>query len=134
MFEVPMRCVWCGGNRIAAIVAAVAICGVAMEAVSAEPGAPSGIECRIDVSKTDGLLKLQAIGRSRTPATGRYQFAVSKNNAAGSTANAQSGGFALTPDEDRVLTTVMLESAAEGHFSAQLLLKSSAGNVSCKSP
>ena len=92
------------------------------------------VECRIEATSTAGFLRLQAMGHSGVPVSGRYQFSISKHNAAGSTANQQSGNFTLTPREDQVIATVLLEAVAEGHYSAQLSLNWDGGSVSCHAP
>ncbi|HZK92317.1 MAG TPA: curli-like amyloid fiber formation chaperone CsgH [Stellaceae bacterium] len=127
---------WRGKVASAAALAAAAIGGAnsAAAAPPAEPGAPAGVECRIEATTAGGFLRLQAIGRSAAPASGHYQLSISKRNAGGSTDNRQSGDFTLTPGEDRVLATVMLEAAAEGHYSAQLSLNWNGGSASCHSP
>jgi len=105
------------------------------DAIAAEPSAPAGlVECRIAATVAGGFLKLQAMARSTGVASGRYVFAVSKHSAGGSTDNRQSGNFTLAPGEERALTTVMLEAAADGHYSARLSLTWDGGSATCQAP
>jgi hypothetical protein len=92
------------------------------------------VECRIETRTADGFLRIQAIGRAEALTSGRYQFAINKSDAAGSTTNQQSGDFSLAPGQDVALATVMLEATADGHYSARLMLNWRDGGVSCHSP
>jgi hypothetical protein len=123
---------WRGDIVSAAAIVAATVNGAQVAAAPPELSPP--VECRIDATSSSGLLRLQAIGHSGAKVSGRYQFSISKHNAAGSTANQQSGDFTLAPREDRVIATIMLEAAADGHYSAQLSLHWDGGSVSCHAP
>jgi len=127
---------WRGGLAPATAFASVVVCAanLAGSAPAELPAPVTAVECHIEATNADGFLELRAIGHSAGPAAGRYEFSISKRNAGGSTENRQSGDFALAPGQDRVLATVMLEAAAEGHYTAQLLLNWNGGSTSCHAP
>jgi predicted aspartyl protease len=118
----------------AAFLSVTGIFGIAA-ASPVEPGASSlGLRCRIEVDHAGGMLRLQALGRSEAAVFGRYRFSIEKQSAAGASANQQSGDFALAPGEEKILATVMLDSGAEGHFSARLTINSATGSAVCQAP
>lgn len=92
------------------------------------------LECQIRAEPENGYLRLQAIARSNEQVSGRYRLLVSKNSASGSSQNVQSGSFDLISGRERVLSTVVLDGSAIGHYHAQLSLDSDQGRVSCSSP
>ncbi|HEU4660659.1 MAG TPA: curli-like amyloid fiber formation chaperone CsgH [Pseudolabrys sp.] len=96
--------------------------------------AAMSLECQIRAEPANGYLRLQAIARSNEQVSGRYRLLVSKNSASGSSQNVQSGSFNLTSGRERVLSTVVLDGSAIGHYHAQLSLDSDQGRVSCSSP
>jgi hypothetical protein len=92
------------------------------------------LECRIRATPDTNFLRLEALARSGAAASGRYRLSVTKESASGTSRNVQSGTFALAPHQERVLTTVILDRSAEGHYSAKLSLEADLGRASCSSP
>jgi hypothetical protein len=95
---------------------------------------PAGIECVIRALPDKDFIRLDAIVRSQTPVAGRYNFVIAKHSAGGSSNNAQSGAFALQTGPEKVLTTLVLDRSAIGHYRAELSLQSDRGNFTCTSP
>ena len=99
------------------------------------PIAPAiAIECVIRAQPAKDFLRLEAIARSDVPAAGKYSFSVVKQSAAGSSNNAQSGGFVLKPGQEQVLTTLILDRSAIGNYRAELSLQSDQERFTCTSP
>jgi hypothetical protein len=92
------------------------------------------VECHISATPRGGLLRLDATARAKEPITGQYTLSVRKESSSGTSENLQSGGFSLPRDQERVLTTVVLEGSAQGHFAAKLSLEWDQGKVSCSLP
>jgi len=92
------------------------------------------IDCQIRAADRNGVLQLDAIASSRAPSRGQYRLEVIKNSSSGSSQNIQSGEFALEPDLSAVLTTVVLDGSAVGHYRATLRITSQSGSVTCVSP
>ncbi|PTM41478.1 hypothetical protein C8D03_3022 [Bosea sp. 124] len=110
-------------------------------ASSPSPGVPmkplptdAELQCQIRAENTGSALRLQAVARSQSPASGQYRLSILKQNASGTSQNMQSGSFSIGPGQERVLTTVLLEQAAIGHYEASLSLESDHGSISCTSP
>jgi hypothetical protein len=80
------------------------------------------------------FLRLEAIVRSQAPVAGQYRFVIEKQSASGSSNNAQSGTFALQAGPEQILTTLMLDRSAIGHYHAELSLQSDRGTFTCTSP
>jgi hypothetical protein len=96
---------------------------------------PSGdVTCRIDVSDQAGLLRLDATAQSRRTLAGAYVFIVSKHSASGVSENTQSGQASLEAGRRSILTSIVLDGSAKGHYSAKLSLTWDQGSVSCLSP
>jgi len=98
------------------------------------PAQPAGIECVIRAQPNNDFLQLDAIIRSDTPIAGRYSFVIAKQSSTGSSNNAQSGTFALKHGSEKVLSTLILERSAIGHYHAELSLQSDRGRFTCTSP
>lgn len=99
------------------------------------PAADTALQCRIRAEDTGSALQLQAIVRSKiTGLAGEYSLSVLKESASGMSQNLQAGNFTLGEAQERVLTTIMLERAAVGHYRASLVVKSNRGSVSCNAP
>jgi hypothetical protein len=92
------------------------------------------VQCQIRITPGTELLRLEALARARKPITGEYTLSVSKHSSAGTSQNLQSGAFSLPSDKQQVLTTLFLEKAAQGHFTATLWLEWNQGKVSCSLP
>jgi hypothetical protein len=92
------------------------------------------IECAIRTELTGGFFRLQAIARADAPAAGQYSFLVAKRSASGSSNNAQNGTFILRAGQDEILTTLVLDRSAVGHYNAELTLQTDSGDVTCTSP
>src|ERR1700760_2749657 len=95
---------------------------------------PAGIECVIRARPGNDFLRLEAIVRSQAPIAGQYKFVVAKQSASGSSNNAQSGAFTLQSAPEKILTTLVLDRSAIGHYRAELSLQSDRGNFTCTSP
>ena len=80
------------------------------------------------------FLRLEAVIRSTTPVSGKYSFVIAKQSESGSSNNTQSGAFALQTGPEKVLTTLVLDRSAIGHYHAELSLQSDRGNFTCTSP
>ena len=96
--------------------------------------APVGIECVIRAQPDSDVLRLEAVVRSNTPVAGQYSFIVAKHSATGSSNNTQSGNFALKEGPEQVVSTLVLDRSAEGHYHAELSLQSDRGRFTCTSP
>jgi hypothetical protein len=98
--------------------------------VSAAPA----IECVIRAEpETDGL-RIAALARAAAPANGQYRLQVAKQSANGRSSTVQSGAFTLQAGQEQVLTTVVLDRSAIGHYHAELTLQSDQETFSCTSP
>jgi hypothetical protein len=104
-----------------------------VSAARAESAATIG--CHIRATSQSNALRLEAMAKGEKAASGTYRFEVSKISSSGSSQNVQSGAFRLQPDRDELLTTVILDGTALGHYRARLILDSAEfGSVSCASP
>jgi len=93
------------------------------------------IDCHIRATPQSNLLRLEAMAKGHRTTTGTYRFEVFKQSSTGTTQNVQSGEFHLDADRDEILTTVVLDGSAVGHYRAKLTLESHEfGSVSCVSP
>ena len=92
------------------------------------------VTCRIEASDEAGLLRLDATAQSPRALAGAYVFTVSKHSASGTSENVQSGRASLNAGRRSILTSIVLEGAAKGHYSAKLSLTWDQGSVSCHSP
>jgi hypothetical protein len=80
------------------------------------------------------FLRLEAVVRSDAPVSGQYSFVIAKQSSTGSANNTQSGTFALQDEPEKVLTTLILDRSAIGHYHAELSLQSDRGRFTCTSP
>lgn len=94
----------------------------------------TNLNCLIRAEPSDGFLRLQAIVRAGQSTSGRYRLSVSKHSASGTSENLQSGTFNVAAHGERILTTVVLDRSAVGHYRAALSIESDLGKVSCSSP
>lgn len=92
------------------------------------------IDCQIHKTVQSGVLRLDAIVGSRASSQGLYRFNVVKNASSGSSQNVQSGEFALERGQSSILTTVVLDDSAVGHYTATLVIESQSGSITCVSP
>jgi hypothetical protein len=92
------------------------------------------IVCHIQATSTIGAVRVEAVASSRKNARGQYRFEILKSSSSGTSQNVQSGTFSLEADRENILTTVVLDGSALGHYRARLKLDSNFGNVSCVSP
>lgn len=92
------------------------------------------LNCEIRVTAKKEAVRIEAVASSQKPASGRYQFRILKESASGSSQNVQSGSFDLVADRESILTTVILDGSAVGHYQAKLVLDANIGNTSCVSP
>jgi hypothetical protein len=114
-------------------IAVLLICARAGLSSAAEPKMTIG--CQIRVTSQNDMLRLEAMANGPGSATGNYLFEILKQSSSGTSQNVQSGAFALDADRDAILTTVVLDGSARGHYRARLTLDSKEfGSVSCVSP
>ncbi|WP_156438646.1 curli-like amyloid fiber formation chaperone CsgH [Bradyrhizobium valentinum] len=100
---------------------------------AAEPKMTIG--CQIRVTSQNEMLRLDAVANGPESATGNYRFEILKQSPSGTSQNVQSGAFGLDADRDAILTTVVLDGSARGHYRARLTLDTKEfGSVSCVSP
>jgi len=100
---------------------------------SAEPTAMIG--CQIRATPQSDMLRLEAMANAPRIATGTYRFEIFKQSSTGTSQNIQSGAFNIEAGHDKILTTVVLDGSALGHYRARLTLQSPEfGSVSCVSP
>jgi len=98
------------------------------------PVTPVAVECVIRAQPDKDFLRLEAVVRSGAPVSGQYSFVIAKQSSTGSTNNTQSGTFALQDEPEKVLTTLILDRSAIGHYRAELSLQSDRGRFTCTSP
>jgi hypothetical protein len=98
------------------------------------PVSPVAVECVIRAQTEIDFLRLEAVVRSDAPVSGQYSFVIAKQSSTGSTNNTQSGSFALQNEPEKVLTTLILDRSAIGHYHAELSLQSDRGRFTCTSP
>lgn len=109
------------------------ICTRAELSSAAEPKMTIG--CQIRVTSQNDMLRLEAVANGPETATGTYRLDVLKQSPSGTSQNVQSGAFTLGADRDAILTTVVLDGSARGHYRARLSLDTKEfGSVSCVSP
>jgi hypothetical protein len=96
--------------------------------------AAAAIECAIRAEPGADSLRIDAVARSMTAANGRYRLLIVKGSATGRSSSVQSGRFALEPGRAQVLTTVVLDRSAVGHYRAELSLQSDQETLTCTSP
>lgn len=109
------------------------ICTRAELSSAAEPKMTIG--CQIRVTSQNDMLRLEAVANGPETATGTYRLDVLKQSPSGTSQNVQSGAFTLEADRDAILTTVVLDGSARGHYRARLSLDTKEfGSVSCVSP
>ena len=114
-------------------VAVSPICARAQTSPAAEPKMTIG--CQIKVTSQNDMLRLEAIANGPKSAAGNYRLDVLKQSPSGTSQNVQSGAFELEADRDAILTTVVLDGTARGHYRARLTLDTKEfGSVSCVSP
>jgi hypothetical protein len=108
-------------------------CARAQTSPAAEPKMTIG--CQIRVTSQNDMLRLEAVANGPKPATGTYRLDILKQSPSGTSQNVQSGAFELDAGRDAILTTVVLDGSARGHYRARLTLDTKEfGSVSCVSP
>ena len=108
-------------------------CTWAQSSPAAEPKMTIG--CQIRVTSQNDMLRLEAVANGPKSATGTYRLDVLKQSPSGTSQNVQSGAFELDADRDAILTTVVLDGSARGHYRARLTVDTKEfGSVSCVSP
>ena len=96
--------------------------------------AAAAIECVIRAEPEADLLRIEAVARSATPASGRYRLLVAKLSTSGRTSSTESGTFTVDAGHEQVLTTLVLDRSAIGHYRAELSLQSDQETSTCTSP
>jgi hypothetical protein len=101
-----------------------------------QASAAPAIECVIRAEPEADGLRIAALARAAISASGQYRLQVAKQSATGSSSTIQSGAFTLEAGQQRVLTTVVLDRSAIGHYRAELSLQSDLDQEtsSCTSP
>lgn len=99
-----------------------------------QPSAAPAIECAIRTMPQSGYVRIDAVAKSIRVASGHYRFLIDKQSDSGTSSNTQSGSFALDAGQERVLTTVVLDQSAAGHYRAELTLESNLGRLTCTAP
>lgn len=119
----------------------LAVCSVtsvvlAQTYASAVPAQPNlaGVVCEIRVSEIQGGLRLEAVAGTHRPVNGSYRLSVVKDSESGKSTNIQSGVFQAEAAQEQIVTTVVLDRSAAGHYKAILSLKWEDGQQSCSSP
>ena len=102
------------------------------EAVTSKPS--EVVTCEIVSEPFSGGVGLVAKATAKAPASGSYEFVVSKQGSAGISNTAQSGEFELGSGEDVVLSEVSLGLDAGSRYVAELSLTWNGGEASCKYP
>ena len=92
------------------------------------------LACLIRAEPGNDFLRLEAVVNAEKMASGHYRFSVSKQSESGTSQNLQSGSFTVAANTHRILTTVVLDRSAVGHYQANLSIESDLGRVSCSSP
>jgi hypothetical protein len=116
-----------------AIAVAVFLNCMRAPASAAEPTMTIG--CQIRVTPQNEMLRLEAVANGRESSTGTYRFEILKQSPTGTSQNLQSGAFTLDAGRDAILTTIVLDGSARGHYRARLTLDTKEfGSVSCVSP
>jgi hypothetical protein len=121
-------------RRSVGVAVCLTVLPLCMPLASAQAAPAMNTNCRIRVTSNEQSVRIEAIASTRKPASGRYQFRIMKESASGTSQNVQSGLFNLEPDRESILTTVILDGSALGHYQARLVLDSDSGNTSCVSP
>jgi hypothetical protein len=108
-------------TSIAALIAASACVASAQTGDFAEDRG-SAAECAIDVTRTrDGAL-FEASARAFEPASGEYEFRLTKDDRDGSSDIEQGGAFSLGAGEESVLGSSELSLGRGGRYRARLVL------------
>ena len=92
------------------------------------------IECVIRAEPETNGLRIAALARATVPVSGQYRLQVIKQSASGRSDNTQSGAFRVEPGREQLLTTIVLDRSAIGHYRAELSLQSDQETSSCTSP
>jgi hypothetical protein len=118
------------GSRWLGALTGVAVLG-ASSAGAAQPKEP--VSCGLRAQTMSGFTRLDALASSAVPVSGHYVLRTAKLSPGGSSRNMQSGTFSLSPGEERTLSTLITDAAAD-QFEAQLVLEWKDGTRTCTSP
>lgn len=123
-------------RRILSAICAAAslLCACGQDAFSLPAVHPSVLECQIRVSTMPDGLRLEAMANASASVIGTYRLTVAKDSASGSSQNLQSGEFKLDAGQQQILSTLVLDRSAIGHYRATLSLEWEHGSESCSSP
>jgi hypothetical protein len=99
-----------------------------------QASAAAAIQCVIRAEPETDLLRIDAVALSAAPTNGRYRLVVVKRSGSGSTNSTQGGTFTLAPGREQVLTSIVLDRSAIGHYHAELSLQSDQETLTCTSP
>jgi hypothetical protein len=118
-------------TRHGVVVAALAALGVA--AAIAQPGeaarsAPGSLTCDIEVSRSGGMVELQALVSAPRETSGSYRLRVVKSGGGGSANIDQSGGFSVDGGSS-VVSTVNL--GGGGSYTAKLSVTADGRTIEC---
>jgi hypothetical protein len=87
------------------------------------------VGCEIRTTKVSGGVRLEGVVFARKPATGEYEFVVSKSGGGGTSNSSQSGDFELGARQESVVGEVML--GGGGSSKAHLTVRWDGGRTSC---
>ena len=87
------------------------------------------VGCEIRTTKVPGGMRLEGVVHARKPATGEYEFVVSKSGGGGTSNSSQSGDFELDTRQESVVGEVTL--GGGGSAKAHLSVRWDGGKASC---
>lgn len=115
---------------IAALASASACSAAAQPGRAHAPLADAtGAECAIEVTRTRDGVRFEALARSFEPASGEYEFVLTKDDRGGSSDIVQGGAFRLAAGEENILGSSELSLERGGRYRARLVLRDGDGEV-----
>lgn len=79
-------------------------------------------ECTIDVTRTRHGVRFEALARSFEPASGEYEFVLTKDDRGGSSDIVQGGAYRLAAGDESTLGSSELSLERGGRYRARLVL------------
>lgn len=95
-------------------------------------GGDSAVSCKIEETRSQGGVVLEAVADSAEPVGGTYRFEVRKSGGGGTSNSSQSGDFTLSGGEPAVLSQIALGDGGRLAYDAELTLTWKGGEVSCQ--
>lgn len=116
------------------LIAASALVLAGAFTASAQPGAPgpaasADTECAIFIAHTRYGARFDVRARSRAPASGEYEFILTKNDADGVADIVQGGAFDLSAEDDILLGSSELSLERGSRYHARLRLWDAHGDL-----